>query len=104
VRFRSERRSSSVWQSSPIWWILDDYGISSGIVRWPLTYPAQPTRGFLVTDRFHSLRGTMFEIDGRATYPTDVQPSVRTAFAESESAAADLLPAGVPLATSPARD
>ena len=25
-----------------------------GVVRWPLTYPAEPVRGFLVTDRFHS--------------------------------------------------
>jgi len=101
---RNEPKSSSAWQASPIWSILGDYGISSGIVRWPLTYPAQPTRGFLVTDRFHSVLGTMFEIDGGATYPANVQPIVHTAFAESEAAGADLLPAGVPLATSPVRD
>ena len=64
--------------------MLDDYGISAGVVRWPLTYPAEPIRGFLVTDRFHSMLGTMFEIDGRATYPADTQPVVHTAFAESE--------------------
>ena len=46
----------------------------------------------------------MFEIDGRATYPDNIQPTVHTAFAESETAGADVLPAGVPLATSPVRD
>jgi predicted AlkP superfamily phosphohydrolase/phosphomutase len=107
VRFglvRNEPKSSRAWQAPPIWSILDDYGITSGIVRWPLTYPAQATRGFLVTDRFHTVLGTVFEIDGQATYPADVQPIVHTAFAASETAAPDVLPAGAPLATSPVRD
>ncbi len=81
---RDEPKSSAAWRAPPIWSVLDDYGISAGVVRWPLTYPAEPIRGFLVTDRFHSTLGTMFEIDGRATYPADTQPVVHTAFAESE--------------------
>ena len=84
---RDEPKSSAAWRAPPIWSVLDDYGISAGVVRWPLTYPAEPIRGFLVTDRFHSTLGTMFEIDGRATYPADAQPVVHTAFAESEGSA-----------------
>ena len=61
---RDEPNSSADWRARPLWSILGDYGISAGIVRWPLTYPAQPIDGFLVTDRFHQLIGSMFEFDG----------------------------------------
>jgi predicted AlkP superfamily phosphohydrolase/phosphomutase len=81
---RDEPKSSAAWRAPPIWSVLDDYGISSGVVRWPLTYPAEPIRGFLVTDRFHTLLGSMFEIDGRATFPAETQPVVHAAFTESE--------------------
>src|SRR5262249_40850053 len=63
----------------PLWTILENYGISSGIVRWPLTYPAQPVSGFLVTDRFHQVIGSMFEFD-RAAYPADLLPILRESF------------------------
>ena len=33
--------------SRPLWSILADAGIAVGVVRWPLTYPAQPVRGFV---------------------------------------------------------
>ncbi len=36
-----------------IWSILGSAGLTSGIVNWPLTYPAQPVRGFLVSDQFY---------------------------------------------------
>jgi predicted AlkP superfamily phosphohydrolase/phosphomutase len=63
--------------------MLADNGISAGIVRWPLTYPAQPLTGFMLTDRFHQLVGSMFEFDGRAAYPDDVVALAREAFASN---------------------
>src|SRR5829696_9844345 len=57
---RDRPNSSAAWRARPLWTILGDYGISAGIVRWPLTYPAQPMTGFLITDRFHQLIGSMF--------------------------------------------
>lgn len=78
---RDEPLSSAAWKARPIWTVLGDYGISSGVVRWPLTYPAEPGPGFLVSDRFHALFGSMREIDGRAAYPPDLQPVVHDAFA-----------------------
>ncbi|HEY7058787.1 MAG TPA: alkaline phosphatase family protein [Vicinamibacterales bacterium] len=101
---RDEPKSSAAWRAPPIWSVLDDYGISSGIVRWPLTYPAEPVRGFLVSDRFHALFGTMFEIDGRAAYPADVQPVVHDAFAGSEGSTTDVVAAGATMTTGPARE
>jgi hypothetical protein len=80
---RDEPNSSSELRARPLWGILGDYGISAGIVRWPLTYPAEPIDGFLIADRFHQLVGSMFEFDGRAAYPADVVPLARDAFESS---------------------
>jgi hypothetical protein len=86
---RDEPNSSAAWRAPPIWSILGDYGISAGIVRWPLTYPAQPLTGFLVTDRFHQVVGSMFEFDGRAAYPPDLLPVARDAFGTAATAPSD---------------
>jgi hypothetical protein len=101
---RAEPNTSGAWRARPVWTILGDYGITTGVVRWPLTYPSQPLRGFLVTDRFHQLLGSMFELDGRAVYPPELQPVARDAFVGSDSASAVVLPAGVPIVTGPAPD
>jgi hypothetical protein len=77
---RDEPNSSAEWRARPLWSILGDYGITSGIVRWPLTYPAEPIDGYLITDRFHQTVGSMFEFDGRSAYPGDVVPLARDAF------------------------
>ncbi len=96
--------TSAAWRARPVWSILDDYGITAGVVRWPLTYPSQPLRGFLVTDRFHQVVGSMLEFDGRAAYPPELELVARDAFVGSETPAGDVLPAGVPIVTPPAPD
>jgi predicted AlkP superfamily phosphohydrolase/phosphomutase len=78
---RDQPNSSAAWRARPLWTILSDYGLSAGIVRWPLTYPAQPVAGFLVTDRFHQLVGSMIENDERSVYPLDILSTARDAFA-----------------------
>ena len=77
---RDQPATSAAWRARPIWDIVNDYGITAGVVRWPLTYPAQPVDGFLVSDRFHQLIGSMFEFDGQAAYPPELIPSAREAF------------------------
>ena len=79
---RDVPHSSAAWRARPLWSILADAGISVGIVRWPLTYPAQPVLGFLVGDRFHDLLGSMFEFDDRAAYPPEVVALARPSFSE----------------------
>jgi predicted AlkP superfamily phosphohydrolase/phosphomutase len=86
---RDQPNTSAAWRARPLWTILGDYGISAGIVRWPLTYPAQPISGFMVTDRFHRLIGSMFEFDGRAAYPDDVVALAREAFGPSGTGPSD---------------
>ena len=83
---RDEPNSSLAWRARPLWTILGDYGLTSGIVRWPLTYPAQPMVGFLITDRFHQLVGSMIEADERAVHPLEILNPARDAFAGSTGA------------------
>jgi hypothetical protein len=77
---RDQPASSAAWRARPIWTILGDYGITAGVVRWPLTYPAPAIDGYVVSDNFHQLVGSMFEFDGRAAYPPDLVPIAREAF------------------------
>lgn len=47
----SPYRSTGV-RARPLWAILGSQRLTSGIVSWPVTSPAGPVRGFLITDRF----------------------------------------------------
>jgi predicted AlkP superfamily phosphohydrolase/phosphomutase len=92
---RDVPNSSTAWRSRPLWNILSDAGVSVGIVRWPLSYPAQPVLGFMVADRFHDVIGSALEFD-RAAYPAEIVPMARASFSsdadpersEGEAAAA----------------
>jgi len=44
--------SSAAVRSRTLWGILSGAGISTGVVNWPLTYPASSVRGYVVSDRF----------------------------------------------------
>jgi hypothetical protein len=109
---REEPSSSSAWRARPLWSILSDAGIPVGIVRWPLTYPAPQVEGFLVSDRFHELLGSMLELDERAAYPSSALPVVREAFAATPeedgsavaSAAATVTPPDTPELSAGLRD
>lgn len=101
---RDEGKSSAAWRARPLWMILGDYGVSAGVVRWPLTYPAQPMDGFVLTDRFHQVLGSMLEVDGRAAYPADVVPIAHDAFVAAAPPVPNLLPAGGPLVATSSTD
>ena len=92
---RDVPNSSAAWRSRPLWNILSEGGVSVGIVRWPLSYPAQPVLGFIVADRFHDLIGSAMEFD-RAAYPAEVVPIARASFstnADPERTEGDATPA-----------
>ena len=55
--------SSATFRTRTIWDILSGLGISVGVVAWPLTYPAEPVRGYLVSDLYHRLIQTPSGID-----------------------------------------
>ena len=64
------------WRSRPLWNILSDAGMSAGVVRWPLTHPAPPTLGFVLSDRFHQVTDSIGEFP-RAMYPPDINRTVQ---------------------------
>ena len=39
-------------RARPLWEIVGDYGVVSGIVGWPLTHPVRPSPGYVVSDYF----------------------------------------------------
>lgn len=94
--------TSAAWRARPVWSIVSDASLPVGIVRLPLTYPAPQIPGFVVSDRFHELLGSMFEFDERVVFPAAALPVARTAFASAAvgQAAAAVAPAGGPPAGS----
>ena len=81
------------------WDIAADYGVASGIVRWPLTYPADPARlkrGYLISDQFHKGSSSPLRLaDARAGVPTSAVDVAREVFdAEEFSVWPNMTPPG----------
>ena len=72
-------------------------GVTVGIVGWPLTYPAQPVSGFVISDRFQIAEGAFLEVsvgDARSGSPkTSCGPRARRP-TRSRSAALPVAAAG----------
>jgi hypothetical protein len=49
---RTAAYQSSAVRARPLWAILSSQGVSAGVVGWPVSAPAVPLRGFLITDEF----------------------------------------------------
>ena len=78
--FRTASHSSSSWRVRPLWRILATAGMSSGIVNWPLTHPAQPVRGYVVSPLFYRPGDPSLEPDDPASiYPLEDLPLARSA-------------------------
>jgi predicted AlkP superfamily phosphohydrolase/phosphomutase len=76
---RNAPLTSDAWAARPLWGILSDQGLASTIVRWPLTHPASPSTGVIVSDRLHQVVDSVAEYD-RAAHPAwvlaEVQPVI----------------------------
>lgn len=100
---------STVWRARPLWSIISSAGLPVGVVRWPLTYPAESVNGFIVSDRFHQLVGSIAEFD-RAASPPEILPVLQSAFSDPDpgalapSAIGGLPPADVPEGSAMRRD
>lgn len=63
----------------PLWSILGQAGLASTIVRWPLTFPARPLLGSLVTDQYHRASEIALALDEpELTYPTELAEELRS--------------------------
>jgi predicted AlkP superfamily phosphohydrolase/phosphomutase len=90
---RDEPNAATTWRARPLWSIISSAGVPVGVARWPLTYPAEEVNGFLITDRFHQLVGSIAEFD-RAAAPRDALPGLEATFSEPIDVS-DALPAAV---------
>jgi hypothetical protein len=79
---RDQPNAATTWRARPLWSIASQAGVRVGVARWPLTYPAEDVDGFIVSDRFHQLVGTIGEFD-RAASPLDILPVLEAAFTEA---------------------
>jgi hypothetical protein len=71
------------WRARPLWRLAATRGLRSGVVRWPVTYPAAPMNGFLISDRLHLVSRSLLRLaDETVASPRDVLPAARAAFAE----------------------
>jgi len=78
---RDEPNASTGWRARPLWSIIAGSGLPVGIVRWPLTYPVEPVKGFVVSDRFHQLVGSIAEFD-RTASPPEALPLLEMVYAD----------------------
>lgn len=47
-----ETQTAEMVKARPIWDLLSGFGITTGVIDWPVTYPAHSARGYLVSDEF----------------------------------------------------
>jgi hypothetical protein len=82
--------SSATYRTRTLWSIVSTNGYSVGVVGWPLTQPAPPVRGYLVSDTYQRVALTASGIDNpSAIYPLELQAD---AFAALEAATAEAAP------------
>jgi hypothetical protein len=68
-------------EARPVWDILSDYGIVSGVAGWPLSYPARAERGFVLSDRFDEAASEPLRLrDASAGDPTTAVDIAREIF------------------------
>ena len=90
---REHPHTSATLRARPVWQILSDLGLPVGVVGWPLTHPAQPVRGYLVSEQFHrSGVGSIEAEDTPVIYPPNLFQAARAA-ADAASPAPAATPA-----------
>ncbi|HEX5069152.1 MAG TPA: alkaline phosphatase family protein [Vicinamibacterales bacterium] len=78
---RAEPLSSKARRARPMWDILADYNVPSGIVNWPLTRPATSVSGFLISDTFDEATSSpVRSADPTSGDPTTAVERTREAF------------------------
>jgi hypothetical protein len=75
-------RAADAVRSGPVWELLSRYGITAGVINWPLTYPAHGVNGYLVSDEFlqrDARSATATVSDDPLAYPPEILAEVATA-------------------------
>ena len=77
VRFgvlKEEPQDATALRAHPLWTILSAAGVSTGVVNFPLTYPAPAVTGFVVSDAYlRSAEAVGQPLDPATIYPPELQ-------------------------------
>ena len=76
-----EFTTSAALRARPMWEILSDpeFAIGSGVVNWPLSYPAKAVRGYTISDQFDESESHPLRLS-QAGAPTTAMAIAREAF------------------------
>jgi predicted AlkP superfamily phosphohydrolase/phosphomutase len=77
-----ESRASDAVRASRLWNLLSSYGITTGVIGWPLTYPVDSVNGYLISDEFlnRDARSVLASLDEPPlAFPADVLDEARAA-------------------------
>lgn len=78
---KEERLGAASLHARPLWTILGDHGLASGIVGWPLTHPAHAERGYIVSNYFDEAASSPLRLaDPQAADPTTAVDIAREVF------------------------
>ena len=96
-----EGRASAAVRARPIWELLSGYGITAGVIDWPLTYPAHALNGYLISDEFlHRDAASVMASMGEPplAYPPDAAEDARIVRQNAASGPASIAFAAQPAA------
>jgi hypothetical protein len=78
--FTAEAHTARNLLTRPLWDILSDRGARVGVIGWPLTQPAPPVNGFVVSEAFHRLSEAEVNFDATpAVWPPELLADARIA-------------------------
>jgi predicted AlkP superfamily phosphohydrolase/phosphomutase len=81
VRFNflwEEPHTAEDLTARPLWDVLSNQGVSVGVIGWPLTQPAAPVHGYLVSDTLHRMTAGEMDLEGpSAVWPPSMLETAR---------------------------
>ena len=81
---REARHTSEAVRTRTLWDILGASGLASAVVRWPLTFPARPVPGIVVSERLHLAAGATLQLNGSPlAAPIDAAERLQAALSPS---------------------
>jgi Type I phosphodiesterase / nucleotide pyrophosphatase len=100
--------ASDAVRARPLWELLSSFGIATGVIDWPLTYPAHPVHGYLISDELlrrdgSSVLATLGD-EPPLAWPADVLEEARAAQLRAAPDAASVALAARRAAGTPPRD
>jgi hypothetical protein len=89
VRFgflTEEAHDAASVRARTLWNILNTHGMSVGVVNWPLTYPAPPVHGFVISDlRVRFALAALGSEDEKLVHPPDLHVRMRAVIEDMRS-------------------